>query len=73
MRHDDDRFALRVQRFEDFHDHGGVFPVQRAGRLVGQYDVGMIDQRAGDGHALLFAAGQRCGLSPRQMGNAQMV
>ena len=32
--------------------------VQVAGRLVGEHDRGPVDQRAGDGDALLLAAGQ---------------
>ena len=32
--------------------------VQVAGRFVGQDEVGIVDQAAGDGHALLLAAGE---------------
>ena len=35
-----------------------VCGVEVAGRLVGQDDVGVVDQRPGDGHALLLAAGE---------------
>ena len=37
--------------------HGGaVFLVEVAGRLVGQDELGIVDERAGDGQALLLAA-----------------
>ena len=32
--------------------------VQRAGRLVGEHDLGLADQRPGDRHPLLLAAGE---------------
>ena len=35
-----------------------VARVERAGRLVGEDQLGVVDQRAGDGHALLLAARQ---------------
>ena len=47
---------------EDLHDlHGGV-GVQGAGRLVGQKDIRVVHQGAGDGHALHLAAGHLVGL-----------
>jgi hypothetical protein len=36
----------------------GGLGVQVAGRLVGEHDRGTVDQRSGDGHALLLAAGE---------------
>ena len=39
-------------------DVRGRFAVQVAGRFVGEHQVGLVHQRAGDGHALLLAAGE---------------
>ena len=54
--HDDEPVAgdLR-QQVHDLHRGGGV---QRPGGLVGQDDLGVVDQGAGDGHALHLPAGQ---------------
>ena len=49
---------LAVEALEDGHDLFARAGVQRAGRLVGQDDGRVVDQRAGDGHALLLAAGE---------------
>ena len=48
----------RVERFEHLHDFFAGGRVQVAGRLVGQDHVRVVDQRPGDGHALLLAAGK---------------
>src|SRR5690606_21553683 len=37
---------------------GSACRVEIPGRLIGEYQRGIVDQRAGDGHALLLAAGQ---------------
>ena len=57
----DDRCVgtLRVHGVEQFEDFGAGLFVQVAGGFVEQKDVRFVDQRAGDGHALFFAAGQR--------------
>ena len=54
----DDRLAGVVQLAQHFHDLLAGGRVEVAGRLVGQDDVGIVDQRPGDGHALLLAAGE---------------
>src|SRR5260221_11458897 len=41
--------------------HAGT-AIQVAGRLIGQQQGWAVDERAGDGHALLLAAGQFRGL-----------
>jgi hypothetical protein len=43
---------------EDAHDGQRAFAVERRGRLVGEDHRRLIGQRAGDGDALLFAAGK---------------
>src|SRR5919197_2549075 len=51
-----DRLALdTVQVHEQVHDRLGHRRVQVAGRLVRPHDLRASDERAGDGHALLFA------------------
>ena len=44
-----------AQQVEDRRAGGGV---QRAGRLVGQHQRGLVDQRPGDRDPLAFAAGE---------------
>ena len=39
-------------------DVRGRLAVEVAGGLVGEHQVGVVDERAGDGHALLLAAGE---------------
>ena len=57
--HHHDGLALAADRLaEQFEDVGGGLGVQRAGRLVGEDHRGPRDQGAGDGDALLLAAGQ---------------
>ena len=47
-----------MQLAEQVQDFGSRVAVEVAGRLVGQDQRGLVDQRAGDGHALLLAAGE---------------
>ena len=54
----DDRAARRVELVEEGHDLGARMAVEVAGRLVGEDQRGFGDERAGDGDALLLAAGQ---------------
>ena len=42
---------------QDVHDLDGGLGVERAGRLVGQQDLGVVDKGAGNGHALHLATG----------------
>ena len=53
---EDHRDAGHVQLLEQGDDLLGGVAVQRAGRLIGKDDMGIVDQRAGDGHPLLLAA-----------------
>ena len=56
-----DRVSGIVQLAENFNDDSFVRFVEIACRLVGQNEFWLIDQRARDGHALLFAAGKLSG------------
>ena len=56
---DEQREAMFGSQSVEYGDNlGAGMGIQVAGRLVGQYDARMIDERAGDRHALLLAAGQ---------------
>jgi hypothetical protein len=59
---DDGDAPLLVQPLKEFHDLDAGLGVQVAGRLVGQDHRRPVDQRAGDGDALLLAAGEFVGL-----------
>ncbi len=48
--------ALAVEPAYDLHDLGRGLRVEIAGRLVGEQDRGLVDQRARDRDALLLAA-----------------
>ena len=50
--------AVRVEVGQQFHDLDRALAVEIAGRLVGEQHVGLGDDRAGDGDALLLAARQ---------------
>src|ERR1035437_1263396 len=52
------RFALGVQFIEHLHDFHAGGGIEIAGGLVGQNHERIVDQRAGDGDALLLAAGK---------------
>ena len=47
---------------QDLHDLHRGLRVQRAGRLVGQKDIGVVDEGARDRHALHLPAGELIGL-----------
>ena len=56
VRHQHHRHALAVQLLEQRHDLEAGARVERAGRLVGEDQQRLGDQRARDRHALLLAA-----------------
>ena len=61
VRHDDDCSALLVQLTEQV-EHDLLIPlIEIAGRLVGENQLRVVDERAGDAHALLLTAGQLAG------------
>ena len=47
---------------EQVHDLHARLAIERARRFVGQQDFRVVDERAGDGHALHLAAGKLAGL-----------
>jgi hypothetical protein len=44
------------QRFEQIKDLGSDLGIQVAGWLIGQHEQGVVNKRAGNGHALLLTA-----------------
>ena len=56
MRDHDDKLILRYL-LENVHYLHGCIGVERAGRLVGQEDIRVVDERTCDGDALHLAAG----------------
>jgi hypothetical protein len=61
VRDEDDGVAGVVQPLEERHDLDAGLRVEVAGRLVGQQDRRVVDQRARDGDALALAARQLVG------------
>ena len=55
---ENDRAAFGVQLFEQSQDFVAAFAVEGAGGFVGENHRRVVDQRAGDGDALLLAAGE---------------
>ena len=66
--HHDDGLARLVEAFEHLHDLGRGHAVEVTGGLVGQDDVGVVDQAAGDRHALLLTAGELVGTMVEPLG-----
>src|SRR5438309_6052631 len=56
MRDHNDRIAALIEILEQRHDFLTGFGIEIAGRLVGQNDGWLGDQRAGDGHPLPLTA-----------------
>src|SRR6202521_3722018 len=58
VRHHDDGASLLVEFAEQAQDDFFVRGVEGAGGLVGKYDFRIVDEGAGDAHALLLASGE---------------
>jgi len=59
---DDDARGLLMGDFaEELHHLSAPVAVERGGGFVGKDEAGLVGQRAGDGHALLLAAGEGVG------------
>ena len=70
---DDGDAELAVDPLQQREDVGGRLGVERAGRLVGEQDVGLGRERPGDADALLLAAGELVGIAPRLVGQPDEV
>src|SRR5580704_6159965 len=62
VRHLDDRRAGVIQLLEQIHNLLALAGVQVAGRFVGQNDLGIGHDGAGDGNQLLLSAGKLVGI-----------
>ena len=69
--HDGDAFAVEVVKYT--HDLFAGLAVEVAGRLVGKDQPWLVDQRPGNGHALLLAAGDAAGQGLRIAAEADLV
>src|SRR5690349_7686713 len=59
---DDDGDALAVELAQKAHDVGRRLAIERTRGLVGQQQLGIVDERAGDRHALLLATRELLGM-----------
>ena len=71
MRRDDERPLLAKQPLEQFAELLAPFGIERGGGLVHQQQRRIDRQRAGDRHALCFAARELAGVGVRPMGYAK--
>ena len=58
---------------EEFHDLPATLAVERGSGFVGEDQAGLVGQGAGDGDALLFAAGERFGEIVGARADAEVV
>ena len=54
-----------VDLAQGLHDQPRIARIERCDGLIGEDQLGILDQGAGNGHALLLAAGQRIGALQR--------
>ena len=74
VRDDDDTGAALVGDLcKEFHDLPATLAVERGGGFIGEDEAGLIGQGAGDGDALLFAAGERFGEIVGARADAEVV
>ena len=70
MGDEDDGDTLAVEVLEQGQDLQRGAAVEGTGRLVGEQEAGLVDERAGDGDALLLAAGKLHGAVMGSFGQA---
>ena len=58
MGNDEDRRTRVIELLEKFHDLGAGYGIERTGRFVGQYELRLHRDRAGNRDALALAAGK---------------
>ena len=68
----DHEWYLARDTAQQFHDGVSALGVQGRGGLVTDQQPRVVDQGAGDGHALLLAAGQLVGLVLEPLAHAQL-
>ena len=62
-----------VELLQQRHDLEARRRIERAGRLVGEDQLRVVDQRARDGDALLLAAGELRGVMVRARAEADLL
>ena len=72
VRHHDDCNAFAVKPREQVHDLDRRVAVERAGGLVGEDEGRLVDERPGDGDALLLAARELAGQMPGALRKADL-
>ena len=73
VQHHDDGHALFGQGGEVLHQAVLIADVEMVGRLIKKEDFGILQQRADDGGALLFAAGEGLDAFVLQVGEVEML
>lgn len=73
VQHHDDGHALFGQCGEVLHQAVLIADVEMVGRLIKKEDFGILQQRADDGGALLFAAGEGLDAFVLQVGEVEML
>ena len=68
----DDGLAAFGDLLEDIGDEFGVSAIEVSGGFVGEEDGGFVGECAGDGDALLFAAGEAIGFAFEFVGEAEI-
>ncbi len=69
---DDDGDAGAVEFLEEFHDLATAVGIEVAGGFIGHEDGGIVDEGAGDGDALLLAAGEFVGAVVEALAEADL-
>ena len=70
VRNHEDGVARAMELAEDFEHDGFVGSIEVAGRLIGENQLGLIDECASNGNALLLAAGELGGKMRQAVGKA---
>ncbi len=74
VRDDNNARTLLVGDFaEQFHDLPATVAIEGGGGFVGEDEAGLVGQRAGNGDALLLAAGERVRAVVGALGHAEVV
>ena len=71
--YDDDGHARFVQVLQNLHNLYGSFAVEGAGRFVGKDNLGLGNQRTGNGDTLLLSAGHLIGHVVRPVFQSQTL
>ena len=70
--HDESGAVALLDLGEDFENLCGVDAVEVAGGLVGEENLGLVDEGAGDGNTLTLTGGELCGVLVEAMLEAEL-